>query len=427
MASAVAPVQTRVGAPLDTFKDPVCPDSQSAKIDGPTSNEGTVVISLKRYEELLAVQKEMDAMRAQKELVQADVKLSRLSPKEDTSNVDNKILFLTQDITALKIGFAGELDRLREEFRQDLKHMEKRLENRLSCVESSKDSLPPKSFAVKPVRLTELPVNQGLSSSFFWSSNDFMDADCDSHEAYSAPFANSTVPSLQHLPSSLLQPSPLTSPCVTPAEVPSTQRLTTAKENTDPMADDSRDSSLVQLAVKILSEYGSVPIGRMGSMMHKAARDHTLPSLLKERYGGLKKFLQCHEQHFVVGADHPYNPHVRLHPHHETKLTSSAAPLTIPKNPNVISALLPPIQQSLEQDGGKGSGRKRTKIRKREKSFENMASDPCSSLTPTVALDCQMVGVGPDGSRSALARCTVVVRTSFVQWNLVCFVVFAVF
>ena len=50
----------------------------------------------------------------------------------------------------------------------------------------------------------------------------------------------------------------------------------------------------------------------MGSLLHKAANDHTLPALLKERYGGLKKFLQAQSAYFVLGEDHPYNPHVAL-------------------------------------------------------------------------------------------------------------------
>ena len=72
------------------------------------------------------------------------------------------------------------------------------------------------------------------------------------------------------------------------------------------------EPQLITLACRILSDHGSVPVGKMGSLLHKAANDHTLPALLKERYGGLKKFLQAQSKYFILGDDHPYNPHVAL-------------------------------------------------------------------------------------------------------------------
>jgi len=72
------------------------------------------------------------------------------------------------------------------------------------------------------------------------------------------------------------------------------------------------EPQLITLATRILADHGSVPVGKMGSLLHKAANDHTLPALLKERYGGLKKFLQAQSKYFILGDDHPYNPHVAL-------------------------------------------------------------------------------------------------------------------
>ena len=72
------------------------------------------------------------------------------------------------------------------------------------------------------------------------------------------------------------------------------------------------EPQLINLACRILADHGSVPVGKMGSLLHKAANDHTLPALLKERYGGLKKFLQAQSKYFMLGDDHPYNPHVAL-------------------------------------------------------------------------------------------------------------------
>lgn len=66
------------------------------------------------------------------------------------------------------------------------------------------------------------------------------------------------------------------------------------------------------MACAILKEHGSLPIGKMGSLLHRAANNHTLPAKLKARYGGLKRFLQAHKGTFDLGSDHPYNPHVRL-------------------------------------------------------------------------------------------------------------------
>lgn len=68
---------------------------------------------------------------------------------------------------------------------------------------------------------------------------------------------------------------------------------------------DCTEASLIALAKRILTKYGSVPVGKMGSLLHKAANNHNLPTIVKERYGGLKKFLQSHEDHFALGDDHP--------------------------------------------------------------------------------------------------------------------------
>jgi len=118
--------------------------------------------------------------------------------------------------------------------------------------------------------------------------------------------------------------------------------------------------------------------------MHKAANDHTLPSLLKERYGGLKKFLQNHQDVFFLGDDHPYNPHVSL-------TASKAGPL----------------------NSGSLSGLESRKLKtKRERKLEagGVFFDPAhrGDLTPIVAMDCEMVGVGLDASQSSLARCSIV-------------------
>jgi len=80
---------------------------------------------------------------------------------------------------------------------------------------------------------------------------------------------------------------------------------------------DISDESLVGLVAGILEQHGSVPVGRMGSLLHDATNNHSLPAMIKERYGGLKRFLENHKAVFAVGTDHPYNPHVSLRSHAE--------------------------------------------------------------------------------------------------------------
>ncbi|GAB5360593.1 hypothetical protein AAMO2058_000641000 [Amorphochlora amoebiformis] len=70
---------------------------------------------------------------------------------------------------------------------------------------------------------------------------------------------------------------------------------------------------IVELACTVLRRYpGGMAIAKLGTLMHKEANNHALPSILKERYGGLKKFLQGQQDKCVMGNDHPYNPHVTL-------------------------------------------------------------------------------------------------------------------
>ena len=63
---------------------------------------------------------------------------------------------------------------------------------------------------------------------------------------------------------------------------------------------------------RILTQCGSVPVGKLGSLLHNVMGNHSLPSMLKEKFGGLKRFLERHGDMFVIGTDHPFNPHVHL-------------------------------------------------------------------------------------------------------------------
>ena len=75
---------------------------------------------------------------------------------------------------------------------------------------------------------------------------------------------------------------------------------------------DVTEHELVTMITKILLQCGSVPVGKLGSLLHNVMNNHSLPSMLKEKFGGLKRFLERHGSEFMIGVDHPFNPHVHL-------------------------------------------------------------------------------------------------------------------
>ena len=75
---------------------------------------------------------------------------------------------------------------------------------------------------------------------------------------------------------------------------------------------DVSEAELVAMIQRILGQYGSVPVGKLGSLLHNHMNNHSLPSMLKEKFGGLKRFLERHLDLFTIGTDHPFNPHVHL-------------------------------------------------------------------------------------------------------------------
>ena len=75
---------------------------------------------------------------------------------------------------------------------------------------------------------------------------------------------------------------------------------------------DVSEPELVAMIQRILQQCGSVPVGKLGSLLHNVMNNHSLPSMLKEKFGGLKRFLERHLDLFTIGVDHPFNPHVHL-------------------------------------------------------------------------------------------------------------------
>jgi hypothetical protein len=77
-------------------------------------------------------------------------------------------------------------------------------------------------------------------------------------------------------------------------------------------ATDLNDRELMMLISRILFEHGKASVGKLGSLMHSYTNNHRLSAMCKEKYGGLKKFLEAHSDLFAIGADHPFNPSVWL-------------------------------------------------------------------------------------------------------------------
>jgi DNA polymerase III epsilon subunit-like protein len=203
---------------------------------------------------------------------------------------------------------------------------------------------------------------------------------------------------------------------------------------------DLSEESLISLASGILMKHGAVPVGKMGSLLHKAANNHSLPALLKEKYGGLKKFLQLHEKDFVLGEDHPYNPHVSLRclrmddplaamMGQTGGSTSSRRPRRSSRRDSVSStssgggdslgsSLTSPIPSlpssrttsasdsiAMAQAAYVAAQREAAENHHQTNTTRLANSAPLSMV---LALDCEMVGVGIDGVASILARCSVV-------------------
>ena len=187
---------------------------------------------------------------------------------------------------------------------------------------------------------------------------------------------------------------------------------------------------LLSLLSSILASSGPVPVGRLGSLLHERTNNHSLPALLKEEYGGLKRLLERYPDSFVVGKDHPYNPHVSV-------------------KGGVVAAGGGVGGGSGGGKGGVGGGKKkvqrrRTRVRRlnHRGSSNNLAAlsaggavgstssglTPSLSaislaaaarppLTPVVAIDCEMIGVGSGGLHSILARVSVVSSTYDVLYD----------
>jgi hypothetical protein len=70
--------------------------------------------------------------------------------------------------------------------------------------------------------------------------------------------------------------------------------------------------ALLALATEILADKGPLPVGEVGKMLQEATSNPQISAILKEQFGGLKKFIEMHPGTFVISTDHPFNPKVFL-------------------------------------------------------------------------------------------------------------------
>jgi hypothetical protein len=72
------------------------------------------------------------------------------------------------------------------------------------------------------------------------------------------------------------------------------------------------ETALLALSVEMLTEKGPLPVGEIGKILAELTSIPNLSQKLKEKFGGLKRFLEHFPNKFVISNDHPFNPNVML-------------------------------------------------------------------------------------------------------------------
>jgi hypothetical protein len=72
------------------------------------------------------------------------------------------------------------------------------------------------------------------------------------------------------------------------------------------------ESAILTFCIDILTQKGPLPAGEVGKLLSEASSIPNLSHRLREKFGGLKKFLERYPDIFVFSNDHPFNPHVLL-------------------------------------------------------------------------------------------------------------------
>jgi hypothetical protein len=64
------------------------------------------------------------------------------------------------------------------------------------------------------------------------------------------------------------------------------------------------ESALRLITIEVLYDKGPLPVGEVGKMLQDlsvSSSNTTISSILKERFGGLKKFLEKYPEDFTIG------------------------------------------------------------------------------------------------------------------------------
>jgi len=143
---------------------------------------------------------------------------------------------------------------------------------------------------------------------------------------------------------------------------------------------DVTDAALLMLTREVLLTRGPLPVGEVGKHLGEATSNGNLSAALKEKFGGLKKFLERHAGEFLLGADHPFNPHVYLRvllaPEECHRAATSGTPL-LPGQGGVHAGAPP--------SSGASSGRKRRGGRRGKSAAAAAAAAAASAATAAVA------------------------------------------
>ena len=72
------------------------------------------------------------------------------------------------------------------------------------------------------------------------------------------------------------------------------------------------ESAILTFCSDTLTVKGPLPAGELGKLLSEASSIPNLSHKLREKFGGLKKFLERYADKFIFSNDHPFNPHVLL-------------------------------------------------------------------------------------------------------------------
>lgn len=69
---------------------------------------------------------------------------------------------------------------------------------------------------------------------------------------------------------------------------------------------------LPQLIAEIIDARGSIPIGEVGKLLAEITGNENLPTILKNKFRGLKRIIESYPDLVILGTEHPFNPLVHL-------------------------------------------------------------------------------------------------------------------